>query len=274
MSVNSVSLSAATLQNLQSLQTTANLLNSVENQLSSGKRVNSAADGASAYFSSQGFLTRSNLLSNLQNNLSTSLQQVSSVSLSISDIASTVTQLTGLISSALASSSTTVRAGYASQFNALMSQLDQMVNDSVFNGTNLLNSTSTSLVVYFDESSTTSLTISGVNITSAGLGITAPVGGFSTTTLINTTNSLLTTALNTLQTDAATYGGNVTLIQTRQNFTTNLINSLQTASNNLVLADTNLEGANLIALQAQDQLGISALGISGQLAQAILHILP
>jgi flagellin-like hook-associated protein FlgL len=78
--------------------------------------------------------------------------------------------------------------------------------------------------------------------------------------------------LSTLRTDAASFGGNATLIQTRQDFTTNLINSLQTASDGLVLADTNQEGANLQALQAQDQLGIVSLGISGQLAQAILRL--
>jgi flagellin-like hook-associated protein FlgL len=81
------------------------------------------------------------------------------------------------------------------------------------------------------------------------------------------------TALSTLRTDAATFGGNSTLIQTRQDFTANLINSLQSASSDLIAADTNTEGANLQALQAQDQLGIVSLGVSGTLAQAILKIL-
>lgn len=274
MSLSQVALTGSTLANLQSLQTTAALLNQTESHLSSGKRVNGASDGAAAYFSSQGFLTRANLLSNLSNNLNTSLQAVSSYNLSISDLTSTVNQLQGLISSAQATTNTTVQAGYASQFNALLTQLDQLVNDSVFNGTNLLNSTTTNLVVYFDESSSTALTIQGVNVTSAGLNIVPAGANWSTSASVLTSNSLLTTALATLQTDAAAFGNNVTLIQTRQNFTSNLITSLQTASNNLVLADTNLEGANLGALQAQDQLGISSLGISGQLAQAILRIIP
>jgi len=116
------------------------------------------------------------------------------------------------------------------------------------------------------------LTISGVNITSAGLSVVAATNAFADTVAIQTSQSLLLTALTTLRTNSANFGGNATLIQTRQDFTSNLISSLQTASDNLVLADSNQEGANLQALQAQNQLGIVSLGISGQLAQAILKL--
>jgi hypothetical protein len=52
-----------------------------------------------------------------------------------------------------------------------------------------------------------------------------------------------------------------------------MMSSLTNASNDLVSADTNLEGANMQALQAQDSLGIVSLGVSGMLASAILKIL-
>jgi flagellin-like hook-associated protein FlgL len=272
MSINSVSLSASARANLSALQNTASLLQQTQAHLSSGKKVNSASDNATAYFASQGFLNRANNLSNVKDNLSTSLQTVTSVTNSIGDVQAVVQQLQGLTTQALATTDTTVRAGLASQFNSLLTQLDQLVNDATFNGTNLLNSTSTTLIVYFNENNTTALTITGVNITSSGLNIATATNGFAGTGDINTAGSLLLTALSTLRTDAANFGGNATLIQTRQDFTSNLINSLQTASDNLVLADTNQEGANLQALQAQNQLGIISLGISGQLAQAILRL--
>ncbi|MDP9126661.1 MAG: flagellin [Pseudomonadota bacterium] len=274
MSINSVSLSAAARNNLTTLQNVAQLLQTTQGHLATGKKVNSASDNANAFFASQGFLNRANDLANLKNNLSNSLQTVTSVNNSISNVTTIVTQLQGITTQALGTSSTATRAGLASQFNSLLTQLDLLVNDATFNGTNLLNSTSNNLVVFFNETNTTSLTIGGVNILSTGLGVSAASGAFSDTTKINTSASLLLTALSTLRTDAANFGGNATLIQTRQDFTTNLINSLQTASDNLVLADTNQEGANLQALQAQNQLGIVALGISGQLAQAVLRLFP
>ncbi|HEU0117441.1 MAG TPA: flagellin [Alphaproteobacteria bacterium] len=272
MSISSVSLSASARANLSALQNTANLLQTTQSHLATGKAVNSAVDNATAFFASQGFLNRASQLSDVKNSLGTALQVVTSTTNSISDVSDVVNQLNGIVTQALGTTDTTTRAGLATQFNSLLTQLDELVNDASFNGTNLLNSTGSSLVVFFNETNTTQLTISGVNVTSAGLSIATAAGAFATTANIQTSQSLLLTALSTLRTDAANFGGNATLIQTRQDFTTNLINSLQTASDNLVLADTNQEGANLQALQAQDQLGIVSLGISGQLAQAILKL--
>jgi flagellin len=274
MSIASVTLSASARANLSALQTTASLLNTTQEQLSTGKKVNSAVDNATAYFASAGFLNRANQLSSIKDGLGTSLQAVTSATNSISDVTSVVNQLSGVVTQALGTTDTTVRSGLATQFNSLLTQLDQLVNDANFNGTNLLNSTSSQLIVYFNETDKTALTITGVNITSAGLSVVAATNAFADTGSIQTSQSLLLTALSTLRTDAASFGGNATLIQTRQDFTTNLINSLQTASDNLVLADTNAAGANLQALQAQNQLGIVSLSISGQLAQAVLRLFP
>ena len=272
MSISNVSLSVSARNNLTALNNTAALLQTTQNHLSSGKKVNSASDNATAFFASKGFLNRASQLSDIKDGLSTSLQTVTSVNNSISSVQTLVQQLQGLTVQALGTTDTTTRAGLASQFNDLRTQLDLLVNDATFNGTNLLNSTSNTLTVYFNETNTTALTITGVNISSSGLSISAATSAFSTDTSINTAGSLLLTALSTLRTDAANFGGNATLIQTRQDFTSSLITSLQNASDNLTLANTNEEGANLQALQAQNQLGIVSLGISGAQAQAILRL--
>jgi len=274
MTIGSVTLTASARDNLAALQSTTQLLDQTQEELATGNAVNSASDNATAYFASQGFLNRANDLSNLKNSLATSLTTVTSVEQSISDVQSVVTQLQGIVTQATGTTDSTTRSGLATQFNALLTQLDELVNDATFNGINLLNSTSSTLVVYFNETNTTQLTITGVNITHSGLNIAAAKNSFAGLNNINTSASLLLTALTTLRTDASNFGGNATLIQTRQDFTSNLISNLQTASDNLILADTNQEGANLQALQAQDQLGIVSLGISGQLSQSILRLFP
>jgi flagellin-like hook-associated protein FlgL len=274
MAISNVTLSASAYANLQALQGIATELGSTQEALATGKSVNSAADNATAFFQSQGFLQSANDLSNLKGNLSTALSTVTSVDQSISDVTTVIEQLQGLTTTALQASDTTTRLGLASQFNSLRTQLDLLVNDATFNGTNLLNSTTTTLIVYFNATDTTALTITGVNVTADGLGISTASGSWAATSNINTSASLLLTALSTLRTDASNFGGNASLIQTRQDFTTNLINSLTQASNNLILADTNEEGASLQQLQAQDQLAIVSLGISGQLSQAILRLFP
>jgi len=275
MAIGQITLSAAAQANLNALTKTAQLLGATQDALSTGKAVNSASDNATAYFASQGFLNSANNLNTIKSNLSTALETVNSVDNSIADVQSIVNQLQGLTTQALGTTDTGTRAGLATQFNALTTQLNQLVNDATFNGTNLLNSASNTLVVYFDATNTTALTITGVNITSAGLLTSgdAASNAFAGVADIQFNQQYLLTALATLTTDAAQFGGNATLIQTRQDFTSNLITSLTNASNDLVLADSNTEGANLQALQAQDQLGIVSLGVSGTLEQAILRIL-
>ncbi len=164
------------------------------------------------------------------------------------------------------------RSNLQSQFNNLLTQIDQLAGDSSYNGVNLLNGDN--LKVTFNETDTSSLTIAGVKLNSAGLGLTQISGtGFQDNNVVQSTLNGLNNALDTLRSQASTFGSNLTTVQTRQDFTNNLINTLQTGSDNLTLADTNQEGADLLALQTRQQLSTTALSMSAQADQAILKIL-
>ena len=82
----------------------------------------------------------------------------------------------------------------------------------------------------------------------------------------------LDSALSTLRANASTIGGNVALLQTRLDFTEIYVNVLETGAAKLTLADINEEGANLLALQTRQQLGISSLAFAGQAEQGILAL--
>ena len=167
----------------------------------------------------------------------------------------------------------TTRATLQSNYNALLSQIDQLAGDSAYNGVNLLNGDN--LKVTFNETDTSSLTINGVADTSAGLGLANVFGtGFQLDSNITTVLTALNSALSTVQAQTQTFGSNLTTIQTRQSFTQNLINTLQTGSDDLTLADQNQVSANLLTLQTRQQLAISALSISNQANQAILKLFP
>ena len=60
-------------------------------------------------------------------------------------------------------------------------------------------------------------------------------------------------------------------MQIRQDFTKSTINTLQTGSDALTLADSNQEGANLLALQTRQQLSTTALSLASQADQAVLR---
>lgn len=92
------------------------------------------------------------------------------------------------------------------------------------------------------------------------------------TTSINNALAQLDTALTTLRTEAQTLGTNVALLNTRLDFTEQYVSTLQGGSDKLTLADINEEGANLLALQTRQQLGIQALSLAAQAEASILQL--
>jgi flagellin-like hook-associated protein FlgL len=164
----------------------------------------------------------------------------------------------------------TTRSSLATQFDQIRTQINQLSADSGYNGKNLLNGDSISVV--FNERSTSSLSVSGVTYTATGLGIAAAAGTFQTDKDINDALDDLTSALTTLRSQASTFGSSLSVVQTRQEFTRSMINTLKSGADNLVLADTNEEGANLLALQTRQQLSTTALSLASQADQQVLRL--
>jgi flagellin len=162
------------------------------------------------------------------------------------------------------------RSSLATQYNQVLAQIDQLASDSGFNGVNLLGGQS--LQVVFNVSRTSSLALSGVTFNSAGLGISQAAGNFQTNTSLANASSQLTASLTSLQNQAASFGTNLSVIQIRQSFTTATINTLQTGASNLTLADTNQEGANLLALQTRQSLAETALSLAAQSQNSVLRL--
>jgi flagellin len=156
-------------------------------------------------------------------------------------------------------------------YNALLTQINQLAGDSSYNGVNLLGGDN--LQVLFNENGTSSLTIAGVNFNSTGLGLSTISGtGFLDNNNITTAETAINSAITTVRAQTETFGTNSSTISTRQTFEQNMINTLQTGASNLVLADQNQESANLLTEQTQQQLEISALSIANQANQSVLKL--
>ncbi len=163
------------------------------------------------------------------------------------------------------------RTSLESDYNNVLSQIDALVGDASYNGVNLLNGDD--FKVAFNESGSSFLSITGVTFDASGLGLSSiGTGTFQADGNIDTEIGKLDAALSTLRKQASKFGSNLTTVQTRQDFTKNMINTLQTGADNLVLADTNAEGANLLALQTRQQLSSTALALSAQADQAVLRL--
>ena len=102
--------------------------------------------------------------------------------------------------------------------------------------------------------------------------ITQTTGDFASNTTLDTLASTLSTALTTLRTQASSLGSQLSIVQTRQDFTKAMVNTLQIGADNLVLADTNEEGANMLALQTRQSLSTTALSLASQADQNVLRL--
>ena len=176
---------------------------------------------------------------------------------------------------ATAASTTTsanpTRAELVETYNDLLGQIDAIAKDSGFNGVNLLNGDS--LSVLFNEDGSSKLDIEGVTNTSTSLGLSSLTStAFDTNTSINSTLDDLKGVIDTLRSQSAKFGSNLSVVETRQDFTKQMINVLQTGASNLTLADTNEEAANVLALQTRQQLSSTALSLASQADQNVLRL--
>ena len=166
------------------------------------------------------------------------------------------------------------RATLQTNYNTLLTQINQLASDSGYNGVNLLSGDN--LTIDFNPTGSSSLTITGVNFDLAGLGLAAFSGtaatSFQSDTVLSGAVTSLNTAISTVQSQTETFGTNASTITTRSTFENATINTLQTGASNLVVADQNQESADLLTEQTQQQLEISALSIANQANQSVLKL--
>ena len=173
-----------------------------------------------------------------------------------------------------------VRSNLIQQYNDLRTQIDQLAKDASFNGINLLQGDR--LSIQFNEKTgqnQTKLEIQGSTLSADNLGISQAINtqltgfiNFQNDADLDKATAALTGALTSLKSLASTLGSNLSVAQTRQDFTKDMASVLTTGADNLVNADVNQEAANLLALQTRQQLSQTALSLSNQSDQAVLRL--
>ncbi len=163
------------------------------------------------------------------------------------------------------------RAQYQERYNDILTQIDQLSKDAGYKGVNLLGGTDQSLTVVFNEDRSSSITIKGVDGSTAGLGL-AQATSWGNLASIETSLDEVDAAITKLRSMSSEFGNNYSVVQTREEFTENLINVLEEGSDKLTLADMNEESANMLALQTRQQLAINSLSLASQAAQSVLKL--
>ena len=266
-------LSSGVRSNLLQLQQTTDLITQTQNRLATGKKVNSALDNAINFFTAQGLDTRANTLNSLLDSMSNGINTIQAANNGITSITKLVQSAQALVSQAQQANNTTTQAALSTQFNSLLTQIGQLAGDSSFNGINLL--AGNTLTVTLNESGSSSTTVTGVDYTNANaapLSIANAANNWAAAADITAASTALNAALTSLQSESQTLSSSLSTVQIREDFTKAMVGTLQSGSDALTLADSNQEGANLLALQTRQQLSSTALSLASQADQNVLRL--
>lgn len=267
----------------------ANLENAFS-QLSSGLRINKAADDASGLAISQGLTSQINGLTQAVSNAqdATNVAQIADGALATSQ--SVLQRMHTLVIQAANSGTqdSTSLGAIQQELASLSSELDSISSQTAFGGKNLLDGTYAGVFqVGNNGSDTITLTLqssggTGTSFDAADLGVDASyTGGTGGGTLdvtsgtfdATTALSAINTALNTVSTARATIGAT----QNQLSYTTT---NLQTAITNVTASRSNLTDADLateVTAMTQEQIltqaATSVLAQANSAPQAILKLL-
>jgi len=260
---------------LQNLNATESQLSTTQNDISTGLAVNDAQDNASVWSIAQGQRADISALDAVTQSLNraTSIADVASTAgQSVSDL---LTQLKAKVVSALDTSlNSTSRTALNADFQSLLSQISDVVNNASFDGANILNgSLSNGLQFLANADGTSTLTLSNENLSFGGSLITfASTASISTATLAQALLTQVNVSLSNVDQALGDLGSQSNEIAAHTTFIGKLQDVLQTGVGNLVDANMATESAKLQALQVQQQLGVQALSIANQAPDAILSL--
>ncbi|MCF4164172.1 flagellin [Zavarzinia compransoris] len=287
-----IALSATSRANLLSLQDTTDLANRTQSRLSTGLKVASALDDAVAYFQSKALSDRAADFTDRKNEIDQGISSLKSALNATEAVDKILKQIKGVAISAKTADDAT-KADLSAQFKDLLNQFNSLLADASYQGTNLITGTTQDLTVKFSEVSTSELVVAGRDLRAGALFTDAAaadeagtvlfvnlIGGSSFTdiqasvlvTSLNDLTDKIDGAISSVRATTASLGANITLLQTRLDFSKQYINSLTEGGDKLTLADLNEEGANLVTLQTRQQLALRALSFAGQNEQAVLQL--
>jgi flagellin len=260
---------------LQNLNKVTDDLSETQNKINTGLKIASARDNASVYAIAQKQRASISALGAVTDSLNraTSIADVANAAgQTISDLLNTMKQK--VVAAMDPSNDATSRAALNADFRATIRQIQQVIQNSAFDGANILDgSLPTGLRFIANADANSFVTLSGQNLSLGGSIIT--FGAASTINSVTAATSvlaLLNSSIVNTNAALANIGAQSNQIMSHNKFVVKLVDALQVGIGNLVDADMAKESARLQALQVQQQLSAQALSIANQSPQIVLSL--
>lgn len=269
-----VNTNVASLSAQRNLGISQNTLRTSMQRLSSGLRINSAADDAAGLAISQGMNAQVVSMNQAVRNSNDAISMSQVAEGALAQIGNLLTTMRSLATQAATGTVAQSQRSYLNQeFKALASEITRIASATNFNGIQMLRSAKAiKIQVGTGTAGYDQITISTAKMNASALGVTIP-GGFTTSTAAQTMQGTLDTALSKVNAQRANLG-------TVQNRFAVTVSNLQTAIQNTTAAQSQIQDADIAAESANMtranilvQAGTSILSQANQQPQLALKLL-
>jgi len=272
----SVNTNTASLNAQRNLGLSANSLQKSMQRLSSGLRINSAADDAAGLAISEGMKANIRSLNQATRNTNDGISLAQVAEGALNEVSNILVRMRELSTQAATGTVNSAQRGYINnEFGQLAQEITRIASATAFNGIHMLAAaTTTDIQVGTGAEAYDTISISTATMTATALlGSAVVTAGIASATTAIAMQGLVDTALDAVSQQRAKLGA-------VQNRFTSVMNNLQVTSENtsaaqsrIADADIAAETANLTRAQILNQAGISILSQANQSPQAALKLL-
>ena len=272
----SVASNIASLNARRNLSHTHKNLNQSIERLSSGLRINRAADDAAGLAVSESMRTQLRGLQQAERNSQDAISLIQTAEGGLQEVTNVLSRMRELaIQAANEGTMDTTQRGYLHQeFDLLESELNRIVNVTEYNGQQLIDGTVSSGISFQigmrnSDNDRISIALQSVSATALGLD----TGALSTSSQAQAAVSALDAALTTVNTQRGTLGATQNRLEMTISNLLNMEENLSAADSRIRDADIAEESARLSRAQILEQAGTSVLAQANQLPQSVLSLI-
>ncbi|HEY1533778.1 MAG TPA: flagellin [Polyangiaceae bacterium] len=264
------------LDAMQKLNSTQMAVNKSFQKLSSGYRINSAADDAAGLAISESMKSQIRSYTVAERNANDAISMTQTAEASLGDMHDILGRMREIAMQASNGDMSQVDRGYIdTEFSSLKAEMSRIEGSARFNGQPLVSATAANITFQIGLNNTASdqitLTFGGLNLTtilSAGTSLAGATAGNALASL-----QVIDDAIQTISTNRARYGATLNRLDVT-------VSSIQTMRLNITSANSRIrdvdvaeETANLSKNQVLSQAGVSVLAQANQLPQLALKLL-
>ena len=278
MSVINTNTSAAYSQN--AMKTNARYMSKAMEQLSTGARVNSAADDAAGLAISQNMTSQIRGLNMAIRNVNDGINMMQTSEGAMVEQSNMLQRMRELAIQAMNGTYSDVQRGYLDkEFQQLTSQIDQIAHDTMWNDQAVLRGTTAGSAVTFsfqagqDSGQTISVTIGAM--TASGLGIVGSAGAIDITSGASAEASLdkISAALEVINEQRAAIGAGINRMQYTADNLANISSNQTQSRSTIVDTDYAVATTQLAKTQIIQQASTAMLAQANQQAQSVMALL-